>query len=128
MRLLLDTHVVIWWFTEPRQLSAAAHGVVAGRGNLVMVSAVTPFEITHKHRVGRLPEAADLAPRIEEVLADAGFEALAIEFAHATLAGRLEYAHGDPFDRLLMAQALTENLVLVTADRVLRASGVPTLW
>jgi PIN domain nuclease of toxin-antitoxin system len=128
LRALLDTQSVLWWFTEARYLSGAARAAIADRANTILVSVVSAFELGIKHRLGKLPAAAPLLASFPQALAGAGFLGLDVNLEHALRAGRLLPPHRDPFDRLLMAQALVEDLVLVTSDRAIRGSGVPTLW
>jgi PIN domain nuclease of toxin-antitoxin system len=128
LRFLLDTQSVLWWFTDARLLSPAARSAIAERINTITVSVVTAFELGIKHRLGKLPAAAPLLSSFAGSITSAGFLRIDVSLAHALAAGRLPTDHRDPFDRLLMAQALVEDLVLVTGDRAIRASGVPTLW
>lgn len=103
MRLLLDTHAVL-------------------------VSAASAWEITTKHRLGKLPGAALAAADLDGLIAAQGFEALAITLPHAAQAGRLAGPHRDPFDRMLIAQALSEQLVLVSNETSFDRYGVRRLW
>lgn len=128
MRFLLDTQSVLWWFTDAGLLSAAARAAIAEPANTVTVSVVSAFELGTKHRLGKLPAAAPLLATFAGLVEEAGFVRLDVALAHALEAGRLATPHRDPFDRLLMGQAMVEDLVLVTSDRAIRASGVPTLW
>lgn len=115
-RLLLDTHVVLWWRAEPGRLSARARAAIAV-ADAVFVSAASVWEIEIKAGVGRirLPEPFVLGVQ------RSGFVRLPVTFEHAARVGALPRHHADPFDRMLVAQAMEEDLVLVTADaRVLR--------
>ncbi len=126
---LLDTHVVLWTLGDPDKLSAEARAVVADPQSALTVSAVSALEVATKVRIGRLPGAEHLVATWEERLADFRLGSLPLTTAHALLAGSLAWAHRDPFDRLLAAQALHDTLVLVTADGALRGlSGLRTLW
>lgn len=120
MRLLLDTHVLLWWLADDRKLGKQARTLIAAADNSVYVSAASAWEISIKRALGKLKAPASLDSTIEE----AGFEKLAIEFLHGERAGALPPLHNDPFDRMLMAQALMEELVLVTADKFFSAYGV----
>ena len=128
MRLLLDTHAVIWWFQGNLRLSRQAREAIGRDDSAVFVSAVSAFEIALKHHIGKLPEASRLVDDFDAMLAEQGFEPLAVSLRHALSAGRLPIAHRDPFDRLLIAQALTEDLTLVSNERVFDAAGVVRLW
>lgn len=128
MRLLLDTHAVLWWFNGDPSLSPAARSAIAEATDAVFVSAVSALEIATKHRLGKLPEARLLSARFEEMTAHESFSPLSITLAHARVAGQMTLAHQDPFDRLLTAQALLEGLTIVSRDRVFDAAGVNRLW
>ncbi len=128
MRLLLDTHAVLWWFLDHPALSAAARSAIEAEDAEVLVSAVSAMEVTTKFRLGKLPQAAALADRFEEMVEGYGFGPLPIALRHASLAGSLSLPHKDPFDRLLIAQALVEDLLLVSNERLFDASGVQRLW
>ena len=128
MRILLDTHALIWWLAgNPRLVETARRGVVAEE-NDVFVSAASAWEIATKHRLGRLPEAAALARDIRAGIASQGFEELAVSVADADRAGRLAGPHRDPFDRMLIAQALARDLVVVSNEEAFDRYGVNRLW
>jgi PIN domain nuclease of toxin-antitoxin system len=128
VRLLLDTHALLWWFAGNLALPAPARTAIDDAGNDVLVSAASAWEIATKHRLGKLPDAAPLAADLRRFIADQGFLELAVTVAHGQLAGALTIAHKDPFDRMLVAQALLEDLVLVSNERRFDASGVRRLW
>lgn len=128
MRLLLDTHAFVWWTAESRRLSVTAYGLIADETNTVIVSAASAWEIATKHRIGKLSEADVLALDVAGAIASQGFEELAITVDDAERAGRLPGPHRDPFDRLLAAQALARNLVVVSVDRVFDRYGVSRMW
>jgi PIN domain nuclease of toxin-antitoxin system len=128
LRLLLDTHAVLWWFLDDPALSTPARRAIEAADADVLVSAVSAMEVTTKFRLGKLPQAAALATRFEELVAGYGFGPLAITLRHASLAGSLSLPHRDPFDRLLIAQAIVEDLALVSNERVFDPSGVKRLW
>jgi PIN domain nuclease of toxin-antitoxin system len=115
MRLLLDTHVVIWWLADDRVLGVEAADAIGDPDNVVFVSAVAGFEIAAKKKVGKLDAPDDLPEQLRE----SAFEELPVTLVHGLEAGRLPLHHKDPFDRLLVAQARAEGLVMVTADRML---------
>ena len=128
MRLLLDTHAFLWWLEGNRRLSGTAHRAIEDAANDIVVSAVSAWEITTKHRVGKLPHAEAVARNVAGAIASQGFEELAISVEDAERAGRLPGPHRDPFDRLLAAQALARNLVVVSVDRVFDRYGVNRMW
>jgi PIN domain nuclease of toxin-antitoxin system len=127
-RILLDTHVYFWWATDNRKLSTSARSAIEAADTQVLISVVTAWELATKSRIGKWPGAADIVVDLERDLDSRGMEALPITLTHARLAGLLPGAHRDPFDRMLAAQARTEDLTLVTADRVFADFGVRTLW
>ncbi|MCY4440234.1 MAG: type II toxin-antitoxin system VapC family toxin [Deltaproteobacteria bacterium] len=128
MRLLLDTHAFLWWLAGSRRLSTAARRAIENTSNDVVVSAASAWEITTKHRVGKLPEAEAVALDVSGSIAGQGFDELAITVEDAERAGRLPGAHRDPFDRVLIAQALAQDLTVVSIDRVFDGYGVFRLW
>ena len=128
MRLLLDTHALLWWGREPQRLGPAARVEIDSEDNERFVSAVSAMEISTKFRLGKLPEAFALAKAFADETAAAGFEHLPITVEHAQLAGNLPMDHRDPFDRLLMAQALLEGMALVSNETVFDSFGVSRLW
>ena len=128
MRLLLDTHAFLWWLAGNRRLSPAARRAVDDTSNDVVVSAATAWEIAAKHRVGKLPEAEAVALDVTGSIASQGFDELAITVEDAERAGRLLGSHRDPFDRMLIAQALAHNLTVVSIDVVFDGYGVSRLW
>lgn len=121
--LLLDTHVFLWWREDSRRLKAPARRAIE-RADVVLVSAATAWEVSIKAALGRLVIPDSVAAGASE----SGFEELPIRFPHADLAGRLPRHHDDPFDRMLVAQAMLERLVLVTHDERIRPYDVPVLW
>jgi PIN domain nuclease of toxin-antitoxin system len=129
VRLLLDTHVLFWLDTDPDRLSARALELVRDSGNPVYVSAVTAWELTIKHRLGRLASAEALLADYHSSLARYGFTDLPFSSTHALAERGLTGSHGDPFDRALVSQALVEGLDLVSADPELaRFREVDVLW
>lgn len=128
MRLLLDTHTLIWWLAGDEKLSLRARDAIADEANAVAVSAASAMEVATKHRIGKLPDAALLAQDFEAIVADQGFSELSITVRHARLAGEMGIAHKDPFDRLLIAQALAEDMVLVSNEARFDDSAVKRLW
>jgi PIN domain nuclease of toxin-antitoxin system len=128
LRLLLDTHTLIWWTVRAPELSAIARDAIADPDNVVFVSAVSAFEISLKHSRGKLPMAGPLATAIEAQIEAETFIGLPISLDHGQQAGALAMPHRDPFDRMLIAQALHEDLTLVSNERIFDTSGVKRLW
>ena len=128
MRLLLDTHALIWWLAGDDALSRRAREAIADEGNAVAVSAASAMEVATKFRIGKLPHAALLAYDFEAVIAEQGFDELAISVHHARLAGEMNIAHKDPFDRLLIAQAQAEDMTLVSNEVLFDGFAVKRLW
>jgi PIN domain nuclease of toxin-antitoxin system len=128
LRLLLDTHALIWWTIDLARLSPPARAAIADPDNDVFVSAVSALEITTKHRLGKLPSAARLAHGFEAEVAAEGFAGLAISVRHGELAGGMRIQHKDPFDRLLIAQALVEGMTLISNEVPFDAAGVSRIW
>ena len=129
MTYLLDTHVALWALTEPDRLGRAAREVIENRSSRLVVSAVSAWEIATKHRLGKLPQADVLLGAYGKHLDRLGVVRLPVDEDHALLAGRLDWDHRDPFDRMLAAQAMIEALVIITGDPAFAGCpGVPTLW
>ncbi len=128
MRLLLDTHALVWWLEGSSRLSVGARRAIADPLNEKLVSAASAWEITTKHRLGKLPGADEFASEIPWAIADEGFEELPITVDEAARAGALPGPLGDPFDRMLIAQALSRNLTVVSIDSIFDRYGVRRLW
>ncbi len=128
MKMLLDTHALLWWLAGDETLSQKARDEIGNTDNEIMVSAASAMEVATKFRIGKLPEAAYLARNFREAIGDQGFSELGISVRHALLAGEMAIPHKDPFDRLLMAQAMLEDLVLVSNEAVFDEFGVRRLW
>ena len=128
MRLLLDTHAFLWWLTDDALLTRRAHAAVADRGNDVFVSAASAWEIATKYRIGKLPAASLLTGDLDGVIASQGFSVLPVTVRHGQKAGALPGPHRDPFDRMLMAQALLDMLGLVSNEAVFDQYGVVRVW
>ncbi len=112
-RFLLDTHTLLWWLGDDPQLGSRCRDVLADRRNEVFVSAATTWEISIKMALGKLEAPEDM----DSIVEDEGFSKLPISLYHGQLAGTLPSLHRDPFDRMLIAQAQAEGLILVTADK-----------
>lgn len=128
MRVLLDTHAFLWWLVDSARLSRVAYRAIADEGNDILVSAASAWEITTKHRLGRLPEGATAALDVAASIASQGFEGLAISVADAERAGRLPGPHRDPFDRMLIAQTQGRSLAIVSVDAAFDSYAVQRLW
>ena len=128
MRLLLDTHALLWSALKPAKLSPAARQVIEDGANDVYVSAISAFEIATKVRLGRLEFGRPLATDFATQVHARGFTCLAVTPQHGEAAGKLAIPHNDPWDRLLMAQAQVERLLLVTADADMQRLCASTYW
>lgn len=127
MKLLLDTHVFLWWLDDDRRLGAGLRSRISNTSSDVWVSAASIWEIAVKIGAGKLAlEGVDTA-RLDELVPAAGFRELAVTARHATAVANLPRHHGDPFDRLLVAQARAEGASLVSLDRSLAAYDVRIL-
>lgn len=124
MRLLLDTHVLLWWLADDERLArGAASDLIRDAENDTVVSAVSAWEISIKQALGKLAAPYDLP---EQIVAS-GFQELPVTIRHSMAAGALPAHHQDPFDRMLIAQALAEQLTLVSADRRMALYDVPLI-
>jgi PIN domain nuclease of toxin-antitoxin system len=127
VNLLLDTHALLWWATSYPALPSKVRKALSSDATTVYVSAASAWEIATKVRLGKLiwpPEAGT----VREYVFGQGFSALGITLEHAERAGRLAFEHRDPFDRMLMAQALIEDLWLVTNEQLFEQTGVRRYW
>lgn len=122
MRLLLDTHVLLWAVSGDARLPPALAARLRAPDNDLLVSAASTWELSIKVHLGKLPGAAPVLRDFPAVVARLGAEVLNITPAHASRAGALDWAHRDPFDRILVAQALEEGLRLVTLDEQVTGS------
>jgi PIN domain nuclease of toxin-antitoxin system len=123
MKLLLDTHVLLWWLDDPAELSEPAAAAIRDVANVVSVSAATAWEIVIKKALGKL-EAPD---NLDEVLRTCHFTPLPITVAHALAVQSLPMHHRDPFDRMLVAQAHVEGMTIVTCDPKVLEYSVPNI-
>ncbi|MBO0767462.1 MAG: type II toxin-antitoxin system VapC family toxin [Solirubrobacterales bacterium] len=124
MKLLLDVHTVLWFTQADARLSANAHSAIVEPANTVLLSAVVPWEIAIKRALGKLDAGDDYL----QVLTEAGATELPVTIAHAQAVERLPRHHGDPFDRLLVAQAQVEDATILTGDPRIHQYAVATLW
>lgn len=128
MKLLLDTHAMLWWFTAVPRLSTAATMAMVDEGNQIFVRAASAWEVATLQKLGRLTDLPSLRERFGELLAADEFTPLPIENHHALAAGSYDVAHRAPFDRMLAAQSELEALPLVTRDQAFAAFPVQTIW
>ena len=128
MRLLFDTHALLWWLTDDAQLPEPVRRAVANEANDVFVSAASAWEIATKQRLGKLDGIAPVAGWFIDLAAADGFVPLPITPLHALRAGAYAQEHRDPFDRMLAAQSELESMRLVTRDPAFDAFSVKTLW
>jgi PIN domain nuclease of toxin-antitoxin system len=130
LRILLDTHVALWAIAKTARLPADIAALIADPANTIVVSAVSVWEITIRHALsrGRSDDVALSGSQALNYFRAAGFQFLSVSAEHAAAVERLPRLHGDPFDRLLVAQALSEPLRLVTHDRSVAAYSDTVIW
>ena len=128
MKVLLDTHTLIWATLAPSSLSLEASSLILDEANVILVSAASAWEIATKVRIGKLPGAETLEKEFLDVMEDAGYTLLAIDVESALRAGRLVGKHRDPFDRMISAQALAEDIPVLSADAKLDIFGIRRIW
>jgi len=128
MRILLDTHALIWWFTDDPQLSDSARTLIADPRNEILVSSACAWEIATKVRLGKLDVALGVIEAYADLIAADGFIHWPVNHRHALRAGGYTQAHRDPFDRMLAAQAELDGLLLLTADAAFADFPVKTRW
>lgn len=128
MALLLDTHAFLWWLAGDTKLSRRARAAIGDHDTDVFVSAASAWEIATKYRLGKLPGAAVIISNIPDAIASQSFVALPVTVVHAQRAGGLPGDHRDPFDRMLIAQAQSEDLTLVSNEKLFDAHSVHRLW
>ena len=119
MRMLLDTHIFLWWLFNDPKIPNGIKDSIGDRSNDIFISAASVWEISTKSRLGKLNQAYRVAKNVPEWIERAGFEPVPITPVHAQLAGDWDIAHRDPFDRMLAAQAYLEKMTLVTVDSML---------
>jgi len=125
---LLDTHVFLWLLGDPARVPEATMTRLKDPSTRLLVSAVSAFEVSTKHRIGKLPDVGPLLFDWERRVAAMRAEDLPLQARHSLLAGALDWEHRDPFDRLLVAQAILEDATLVTSDDVVRRKAPRSLW
>lgn len=123
MRLLLDTHIAIWFFQDPALLTVEARAAIEDPGNASFLSAASVWEWAIKNALGKI----SMPITLDEGADRAGFEELPVTWAHGRVAAALPMLHADPFDRMLVAQAAVEDLVIVTRDRQVAQYPIPTM-
>ena len=128
MKLLLDSHALLWWLFNDPKMSKKARELVADPQREVLVSSASAWEISTKHHLGRLPEADILVQDISMWIERAGFRELPVAVKHAQLAGGWTQSHRDPFDRMLAAQAELEQVAIVSRDKALDDFGIARVW
>ena len=128
MPLLLDTHAFLWWAEDSPRLSKRARAAIGRPGDTCLLSLASCWEMAIKISLGRLKLSKSLDRFIAEQMAANGIQALAVQLPHAARVAVLPFHHRDPFDRLLAAQALVEDLSVVSADPVFRKYGVTRVW
>ncbi len=128
MRLLLDTHTFLWWINNDLLLSDAAKTAIASEKNECFLSIASCWEMAIKSSIGKLRLTKPVERFIPEELAANDFQLLAIDFKHVAKVELLPLYHRDPFDRLLVAQSMTEKMTIVSADAVLSGYGVKRIW
>lgn len=125
MRLLLDSHTFLWWISDDRRLSVIAAAALDDADNQLFFSAIAGYEVSYKQRAGKLPAiAGGLVRRLQR----AGVELLTLSLDHALAAANLPGPHRDPWDRIMIGQAIVEGLTVVTIDPRFAEHGVPVLW
>jgi PIN domain nuclease of toxin-antitoxin system len=128
MRFLLDTHALLWWWTNAPELSPRVRELIQDETNEVLVSAASAWEIATKHRLQKLDIGREAVARFNDLVNLDGFIHLPVSYLHALHAGSMDGEHRDPFDRMLAAQSLLERVPLVTKDRVFESMKVAMIW
>jgi PIN domain nuclease of toxin-antitoxin system len=128
VRLLLDTHALLWWFSDDSALPASCRKLIAQSGGNIFVSAASAWEVATKFRLGRLPSASELVQDFGGYLDRENFVTLPVSSEHGIRAGMLPGPNRDPFDRMLIAQAEMEKLFIVSNERIFDHYGVRRIW
>ncbi|MEH1851838.1 MAG: type II toxin-antitoxin system VapC family toxin [Nostoc sp.] len=127
MSYLIDTHILLWWLFDDPKLHTDCRDIIRNPDHRIIVSSASAWEIATKYRMGKLPEAKQLVEQYSQILHQAKFIELAITTAHALRAGSLPIAHRDPFDRMIMAQAEIESLVVITYDKAFQTGLIQVI-
>lgn len=127
MRLLLDTHILLWWLQDDAKLPNRLRSILEESGDELFLSSVSVFEIATKVRIGKLKLDDSVVNTISAIRARAGLSDLPLDSRHSIIAGALPLHHRDPFDRLLVAQAIVEGMTLMSCDPTLARYSVPIL-
>lgn len=125
---LLDTHTALWWWTDLPKLGQRAVDILESTDERIFVSAVSGLEIALKWRLGKLSNLGDPRGSYEQLMLQNDFKDLPVSARHAIRAGTLEGRHRDPFDRVIAAQALSEELTVITRDPEIAGFGCKVLW
>jgi PIN domain nuclease of toxin-antitoxin system len=128
MNFILDTHTLVWWLDRSPELSKAGYEAISNFENSIFVSAISAFEITNKFRLGKWAGVRNLALFFESIVRDEGFTILAVTGEDAILAGTIVNDHRDPFDRIIVAQAVSIDATVITKDHQIGKLGAPTVW
>ena len=128
MRLLLDTHTFLWYTATPANLSTAALSILNDPNNDVLLSMASAWEMSIKAALGKLGLSQKVVPFVQDQIALNGFQLLPISLDHVALVEELPLHHRDPFDRLLVAQSLAEDIPIVSVDGALDAYGIQRIW
>ena len=131
MRYLLDTHVFLWALAKPENLSKTAIDLIENPENILFLSSASIWEISIKQTIGKLKildKSLDLKIFVEKAIEDLNLLKLPIQFEHIYTLHNIPYHHKDPFDRILIAQSMAENLILITDDKMIKKYKVKTIW
>lgn len=128
MKYILDTHALLWWWTDDPALSPRVRDLIYDETNEFLVSAASAWEIATKYRLGKLEIGHEAVARFDELVTLDGFSHLAVSYLHALRAGGLLSEHRDPFDRMLAAQSLIENVPLISCDKAFGVLRTETIW
>jgi PIN domain nuclease of toxin-antitoxin system len=130
MRYLLDTHTFVWAVANPKRLSDLAHNLIENKHNDLFISPVSTWEMGIKFKAGKWPSIAPFLDKANynQLLTDLDAQELPVKSNHTRLAGQFEMPHKDPFDRLLAAQAMLEEMSLITKDKKLQSFPVNCVW
>jgi len=128
LKVLLDTHALVWATVSPKLLSVKSAKIISEKTTIVFVSAASAWEIATKVRIGKFPEARNLENNFLETMDVAGYHLLSIDVTLALRAARLDGTHRDPFDRIIAAHALSEDIPIISVDSKLDVFGIRRIW